>query len=418
MSRINVFNKRGMIDYLTKNNGKLKEETWTSIGKEYGIKPLLDKDDKEYKRKSISDQARNIWRSYLKQRNGLELTKEIYENGQLKWETLKKTPEDTDFDRSGLELVAVTTNPHGGEWLKFKKQAGFGEEDFKYLKKEIGKETVYTSKKLDCSGIINIDIADIHLGLVNYLNDQTIRKPEFNLKAVDFYLQQVVDIINSEDAEEVHLWFIGDLIESATGGQHPGTWKTMQHMKNNVAIMVYELLKKFIRSIDNVKCCYFVEGNHDRLTEKKEGQIRRGLVEIVAYFLQENMDCEIKYHPLLLTQEIDGMVHIGAHGDAKMWNKNIAGGYGSFLRKYGKSRKKFHIMKTGHFHSFNIVSQGFDYIHMQCASICTGSLYEEAFGGESVPGVTIIKKENDYPRIDFRPLKIYKRKNKKKFSIE
>lgn len=116
---------KNLIDYLVTHNGKPKDTSWYEVGEMFNLKPSdkkrAKKDDK-YRKESIAKQANDTWRRYLTQKNGLELTKEIYENGEVKWETFKKTPEDKEVDLEGMELERVTTNPHGGAWLKYKKK--------------------------------------------------------------------------------------------------------------------------------------------------------------------------------------------------------------------------------------------------------------------------------------------------------
>jgi len=122
-----------LINYMIKQSGKLaKNESWYDVGKKFNVQPpnkKRAKDDKKYKRKAVGTKAQDIWRAYLNVKNNLELTKEIYENGELKWETYKKTPEEAkEMDFTGYELERVTTNPYGGMWMKYKKESTINDE--------------------------------------------------------------------------------------------------------------------------------------------------------------------------------------------------------------------------------------------------------------------------------------------------
>lgn len=411
-----MITKKKLIDYLLKEGGKPDNMTWFDLGVKFKIKPTdhkRAKTDSDYRKRSIETITRKTWEKHLKQKNELELTKEIYRHGSLEWETFKKSiDDDTVLDLTNMDLQAITTNPYGGAWFKYKKVEGFSEEDITWIAGQIkGKRYKVGTRK--GTGTICVDIADIHAGMLHFFNHETIRKPEFNIQAVDHYLQQIVSIINSYRASEVHLFFPGDLAESVSGKNHSDTWKHIHKFRNNVAIVVYKLLKNFILSVKNVKACYFVEGNHDRLTPQFEGNTRRGLSEVVSYFLKENvLDVEIHYHPLMIVQNIDGLIHMCTHGDWKPW-KNIVGrkkvdNYGEFLFKYGKGNTKFHLLKTAHFHNFTILQQNYNFIHYQCPAISTGSFYETAIGGyEGIPGVLVSYAENEFPRLDFRPLSLY-----------
>ena len=122
-----------IIDYVLSNSGKLKEgETWYDIGIKFGVEPQ-DKTraevDIRYKRKSIQTQANDAWRSYLKKKNSLELVKEIYDNGKLRFETFKEKPKDVQINHEDYDIDRVTTNPYGGAWFKLKKKEKIYEED-------------------------------------------------------------------------------------------------------------------------------------------------------------------------------------------------------------------------------------------------------------------------------------------------
>lgn len=138
--------KKSIIDYLLTNSGKLKEDdTWYSIGEMFGVEPpdqKRAKTDEEYRTKSIAKKTQDIWRAYLRQKNNLKLSKEIYENGKLKWETFKDKPNEIEpIDSSKFEIDGITTNPYGGAWYKLKKKEGFlSEEHFENLKKLLSED--------------------------------------------------------------------------------------------------------------------------------------------------------------------------------------------------------------------------------------------------------------------------------------
>lgn len=146
-----------IINYLLSNGGKLKEnETWFSVGKKFGVKtpdPIRAKTDHKYYVKSVGTKTCDIWRTYLKQKEKLELTKEIYENGELKWETFKKTPEHAveNFDFTSMDVYAVTTNPYGGAWYKMKESAKslFTTENIEKLRKIFREDIKPIDKKPD-----------------------------------------------------------------------------------------------------------------------------------------------------------------------------------------------------------------------------------------------------------------------------
>ena len=118
--------KKQVIDYLLSKSGNLDSgETWYHVGKRFGIEsPNKERasKDKTYEKKSISREAQRIWQSYLKKKNNLQITKEIYQDGKLKFETFKEKPKDVHIDHENFDIERITTNPHGGAWFKLKRK--------------------------------------------------------------------------------------------------------------------------------------------------------------------------------------------------------------------------------------------------------------------------------------------------------
>ena len=131
--------KKQVIDYLLSKSGNLDSgETWYHVGKRFGIEsPNKERasKDKTYEKKSIGREAQRIWQSYLKKKNNLQLTKEIYQDGKLKFETFKEKPKDVQINHEDFDIERITTNPHGGAWFKLKRKE-------KYLDKEHQEELV------------------------------------------------------------------------------------------------------------------------------------------------------------------------------------------------------------------------------------------------------------------------------------
>jgi len=405
----------GLIEYLQAiefdNMDNFPDITWGELSKRFGGT-------------SNRKWAYDTWKRYINKSEpeylpgtDLEKIKVIKEHGQTKWETFKKeiNPESdiSPQQLQTLELEGYTSNPYGGGWAKYKKQGEFtfGEEELARLNSLV-ENFKFISRKKEGSGIGCIDIADLHIGLLHILGVETLRKPDFNLSAVEHYLSKAVNVINSYNFKEVHLFFPGDLAESFTGKNHRDTWKHLEKFKDNVIIVIYKILKNFLNKVFNISGIYFVDGNHDRLTERFETNSRRGISEVVSFFLKENTDYHIEYHPLMIQKEIDGIFHIMTHGDYKPWITRVGGkkqeDYGHFLFKYGK-KGMFNILKTGHYHgNYEVKRQGNDFLHYQCPSISTGNFYEESIGYDHVPGISVVQNEDGIARIDFRPFKSYK----------
>jgi hypothetical protein len=118
---------KNVVQYLLTNSGKLAEgETWYEVGVRFGVespKPKKAGLNKSYKKKSIGTKTNDIWRKYLKQKNNLELKKEVYDgDGNLRFETYAQPAQQAhDYDPKDFEIERLTTNPNGGAWIKMKK---------------------------------------------------------------------------------------------------------------------------------------------------------------------------------------------------------------------------------------------------------------------------------------------------------
>ena len=120
--------KQQIINHLISNGGKLTaEETWVSLAESFNIKPAdkkRAKKDEKYRKKTIARTAQRYWESYVKQVEKLEVNKQIFVDGKLKFETLKKGPEIPQLPENpdDFEIEKYTTNPYGGAWMKLKRK--------------------------------------------------------------------------------------------------------------------------------------------------------------------------------------------------------------------------------------------------------------------------------------------------------
>lgn len=394
--------KEELIKYLL--NSPEKQGKWADLAEKFNINP------NQPDRKRRGDSARLMWTNFVRrvtsQGMTLETVKEIYDrNGNLLYETKKKVPSELpDIDYSNFEVEKVTTNPYGGKWVKYKKQPGFTKEQIEVIGETIGNEP-FKSFNTKGTGVGIVDVADIHTGAVVKAFYETVKQRDFNIEVLTHYLDYATNLINSYGFKEVHLMMPGDIIESFSGFNHRDTYKNIEAHQNEVVILAYQVLKRFFKGINNLKQIYMVEGNHDRITMQKDGNSRKGVVEVLTYFLNENGSVPIDYHPFLISAEIDGMYHICTHGDFKPFQKS---GYDSFFFKYGK-QGMYNVLRTGHYHSFNILQQTPEFLHYQCPSIFTGGLFEETIGYHSVPAITVVQNLNGIANINYTPLIGYKK---------
>jgi len=136
-----------LINHLLSNSGKLLgDETWYSLGVLYNIKApdkKRAKKDEKYRKKSIGRRAQEHWQSYLQQKNKLKLDKEVYKDGELKWETFKDKPEKVHIDSTDYNVEKITTNPYGGAWYTLRKKEDFYTEEHLQKLKELLIENIH-----------------------------------------------------------------------------------------------------------------------------------------------------------------------------------------------------------------------------------------------------------------------------------
>ena len=391
------------------------------------IKYLLEQDERKLTWKelalkfdiegvSINDKAKNakqLWDNFLSSLQDknlkLQIVKQKYKEGELVWET-KQVTDISVPDTEGMSIKKITKGPYGS-WTTYTNDAKYGlnEDQVKELRDKFSLTPFYSQAITEGSGIGVVDVSDIHSGALVKIFSEVVKKKEFNIEILINYLDQIAEIVNEKKFKEVHLFIPGDIIESFSGFNHKDTYKNIEAHQGQIVIIAYEVLKRLIGNINNCTNVYLVEGNHDRWTSNKEGNARKGIVEVVSHFLSETSNVKINYHPFLISAEIDNIFHICTHGDWKPWKK----GYDSFFFRYGK-QGMFNVLKTGHFHRFNILEQNPEYLHYECPSVFTGGLFEEFLGFGTIPSFTILENFNDICSIEYKPLKFkYDRGNKK-----
>ena len=127
--------KQKIINHIISNGGKLKDdETWLQVAELYNVE-VPDKEraknDKAYYVKATGRIAQRYWESYVKQTEKLKVSKQIFVDGKLKFETLKLGPKKPVLPENpdDFEIEKYTTNPYGGAWMKLRRKEKFHSED-------------------------------------------------------------------------------------------------------------------------------------------------------------------------------------------------------------------------------------------------------------------------------------------------
>lgn len=240
-----------VIDYLLNNSGKLPQgETWYDVGIKFGVQAPNKKKAKEnrgYKKKSIGRKTQQIWQSYLHKKNDLKLTKEIYENGELKWETFKFHPEEVEpaIDSNKFEIEKITTNPYGGAWIKLKNKEGlYSEKHFEELReiltKEISPLEYEFNKNFSSKGLF-IYGSDKHIGALtkeDSIYSNKYDRNEIKRRLIQFTLDEIEEWISIfGNPEALFIMDFGDALDGfnqkTTGGLRGTSSHTLPQQMNN-----------------------------------------------------------------------------------------------------------------------------------------------------------------------------------------
>jgi len=280
------------------------------------------------------------------------------------------------------------------------------------LKSELKKVQNNSYKEVDNNDVDNLVIADLHAGA--YI-DGLIKTKDFSPTILIDYLEQTVVKVNKNNAKEVNVFCLGDLIESFTGLNHKNSWKGLQKGLIGAEVIKFTakiLHEKLLSKIKNLKKVYIVAGNHDRLTSDKDEDVDGGAADLIAYAL-ELMGYDIEFNSTVITTEIDGINYILLHGHkgiSKKATKDICWDYG----KQGL----FNVVLEGHLHSliqrlsiaerkvFKLVKDDcIDNLRMTCRSYFTGNGYSEDLGYTSNAGFSILRNNGKgIPDIDNKML--------------
>jgi predicted phosphodiesterase len=188
-----------------------------------------------------------------------------------------------------------------------------------------------------------VALADFHLGM-KWEGDA--KNPPFDAEVLAQRIAALVDKINAQGFEDVHLALLGDFIESFTGLNHLDTWKHLESYGRTAVMGVCGLIRdELILRLSNVSNVYIVAGNHDRVTNKKDQDARGEAAGLIADVLELMIDTPIHFDYSYLNPEIDGVKYIFTHGHLGLSNRSEH----ATILEYG-DQSKYNVVLQGHHH--------------------------------------------------------------------
>jgi UDP-2,3-diacylglucosamine pyrophosphatase LpxH len=279
-------------------------------------------------------------------------------------------------------------------WLKRK---GFEAPDDTWTQKWLDRITAPARpKKLPVKEITGkpliIVIADLHLGRFGDHFDETYNK--------DVALQRLLDITTVLPKDRpIHVFCLGDVIESFTGKNKPDTWKQIEMHGAKVALSAYDILEEFFASIPNFQSCWFVGGNHDRITDSKQDDDDAQVLEIIQGVFERMGAYKTFFDPTIHTITIDGVCYILTHGDKKLSKMTGA----NFVLEHG-SPGIFNCMLYAHYHHKQLIEESPKFTKRIVPPIVSQSKYEYINGWTSNPGFLILEEHNGKVKFTEYPL--------------
>ena len=231
---------------------------------------------------------------------------------------------------------------------------------------------------------ISVNVADLHSGAKS---DRMKITEGWSMEVMEEKLDRAAMIINSYGSPKVHLNFLGDLVETVSGINHPDSWKLIQDGMFGSATILHakNVLVRFINKVHNVTSINGVGGNHDRLQASNKLS-DTGATDLIFAMIAERIELsgskvEVNYDPVLLSLDREGYGDIICHGDKGLHRRFLE----FLILSFAKDKNKFQFVNTGHLHTFMVRNNDSQYIGRRtvCPSIITGNNYSDVELGKS-----------------------------------
>lgn len=321
---------------------------------------------------------------------------EIYKTKYNAWDVTLKNKDGNDIKRTNYQVSI---------WTRIKTENFDYVAAREYLTLKLRDFDKQISKKVNGTGKGLIAISDLHIGAKTNKKKGVINTRDFDIGVLTNYMAECVRRINSLKKEEVVICILGDLVETITGLNHLNSWQELDENAHhgNAIIMAYEIISKFLSSINNLDSVYMVSGNHDRITSNKDEDSRGDVSLLVSYMLQR--DFNVHYHPMINNVVYDGISYIMTHGHHRIIKRPMA----KVILDYG-SQKHYNVILSGHLHSRMskrdhlsvdyVVEDSYNYRGIVVPPLFTGNFYSERNGWTSTPGFTYIESNEKKDNID------------------
>lgn len=315
------YDSESLVDYKIRicSNKTLLNLTWVQVSE------LLNKETGQ----NFGESAYRKW--FQNFNDGLEYaTESNAESNEVIAELKAKTKE--------LEIAKIQFADQKREAKHYLRHEGRLDHLLKTMLESI-KEEMNTKKPLewvkpiaknDSNGALTLLLSDLHRGQKsdNHWNkfDETVFDERMNQVA-----NETVEYQKLTGVKELHIMQLGDLIE---GTLHRltkiGETETAVEQTQRVSESLSELVSYFANHFEKVHF-YSVKGNHDRVSSRKEEEIRtESFHDFVTWYMKSRLDKhenvvfhENDYDSEIIVAEICGKSYFGVHGHLESYGKVI-----------------------------------------------------------------------------------------------
>jgi predicted phosphodiesterase len=306
-----------------------------------------------------------------------------------KWPTTAKNKNGDLIQKANWQVKA---------WLK---RRGLAEPDNSWTEKwldGIGKKLPKGQKKVPAvTGPTTFAvIADTHIGA--YQDGKLFA--EYNVDICREKLADAAAEINAVATGPVVVFHMGDIIESFTGKNKADTWKQIEMHGAQVALTAFDVLSEFFDSIENFKECYFLGGNHDRITDDKNSDSEGQVAQIIQGLFTRVGRFQTFFDPTLQVVDVDNVCFILTHGDKKISNAPPE----RLIIDYGDSRK-YNVIISAHNHNRRDIHADTErYCSIKAPSIVPSNKFAVEMGLRNSTGFLILKEKRNKVQQTYIPL--------------
>lgn len=227
----------------------------------------------------------------------------------------------------------------------------------------------YNKENVEFKGdtALTLLLSDLHKGMVTENHWNTFNEKVF-YQRIEQTISETIAYQELTGAKELHIMNLGDLIE---GNLHRltkiGETETAVEQTKSVAEALARLVAILANYFDTVKV-YSVKGNHDRVSSRKEEEIKtESFHDFVTWYMEARLEnipnvtmMENEYDSEIIVADILGKTYFGVHGHLERGYGNVIQNLTMMIQKFPTACFLGHIHKNfeNEVHSVDLIVNG------------------------------------------------------------